>query len=441
MLFLILFATLAIGFYSTVTTSQQVADSELRIVQALAAAESGLELVRYNLALVRVDGEATGQTMIDGLYADLQTIMNGSANMAGQTVGKSGTSIVIPSGSGYIPLGNNASFRATIYPSGSSDRDVVVDVTGTYGGGSEIKRTIRMVYAQTNHMSPAFTYGLASRGKITVSKGGITAPSDPTLADIISTWSGIPAISISGGSVGGDVAVTTGKSAVEFVSGSVHGSSDASTILNNYTFILPAPPFPAVDTTPFKQYATTVYDKHSSPYKNLRIPANTNPKFAGNSVIEGIMYIESPNKVEMAGNCTVKGLIVFENKGDASVNSLDLKSGKVQQALPAGAEFDGLRSITGIGILAPTAAVSMGGSSTSTLLGSLIAGKFNYTGSANLNIDKGTLITMSSSADSLILNGGMVSFNGVGSASPPAPPVRGEQSYAPRPDTYLEVPP
>src|SRR5688572_32572596 len=99
MLFLVLFGVLAIGFYSTITTAQQVAGSELRVVQSLAAAESGMELVRYNLALVRVRGDKSGAAMMDELFADLQSLLNGSSNLAGATISKSGNTISIPSGS------------------------------------------------------------------------------------------------------------------------------------------------------------------------------------------------------------------------------------------------------------------------------------------------------------------------------------------------------
>jgi hypothetical protein len=71
----------------------------------------------------------------------------------------------------------------------------------------------------------------------------------------------------------------------------------------------------------------------------------------------------------------------------------------------------------------------------------LIASKFSYTGNADVTIDKGTLITTSTAADSLVLNGKMVTFNGIGAVSPPSAGVRGEQSFVPRPETYLEVSP
>jgi hypothetical protein len=47
MLFLTLFAVLAIGFSSTVTTSVQVAGNEQRTSRALLACDSGMQFMKY----------------------------------------------------------------------------------------------------------------------------------------------------------------------------------------------------------------------------------------------------------------------------------------------------------------------------------------------------------------------------------------------------------
>src|SRR5690242_9460257 len=50
MLFLALFSTLAIGFYAQTNTGTQMAENDRRIALAQAAAESGMDLMRYELA-------------------------------------------------------------------------------------------------------------------------------------------------------------------------------------------------------------------------------------------------------------------------------------------------------------------------------------------------------------------------------------------------------
>ena len=54
MLFLVLISTLAVGFYGATTSSVQVVNNELRAGEALMAAESGMEFIRYHLKNVSV---------------------------------------------------------------------------------------------------------------------------------------------------------------------------------------------------------------------------------------------------------------------------------------------------------------------------------------------------------------------------------------------------
>src|SRR4051812_23296836 len=73
MIYLVLFATLAVGFYATVTISTQVARNERDVNDALRAAESGVGFVRYELAQVTVPPGTTGAAVTDALLADLRT--------------------------------------------------------------------------------------------------------------------------------------------------------------------------------------------------------------------------------------------------------------------------------------------------------------------------------------------------------------------------------
>jgi Tfp pilus assembly protein PilX len=71
MIFLMLFAILAIGFFAAVTTSTQVARNERDVTDALRAAESGMAFVRQQLSRVTVPAATTGTTVTDALFADL----------------------------------------------------------------------------------------------------------------------------------------------------------------------------------------------------------------------------------------------------------------------------------------------------------------------------------------------------------------------------------
>src|SRR5678815_96058 len=73
MLFLVLFATLAVGFYASTDMSSQVASNEEHVARAFVASESGLEFIKYQLANVNIPPNTAPDVVIDELYADLQT--------------------------------------------------------------------------------------------------------------------------------------------------------------------------------------------------------------------------------------------------------------------------------------------------------------------------------------------------------------------------------
>ena len=54
MLFLIVFAALSVGFYAQTNMSVQVSNNERRSKEALAAAEAGLQFIRYQLSRVTI---------------------------------------------------------------------------------------------------------------------------------------------------------------------------------------------------------------------------------------------------------------------------------------------------------------------------------------------------------------------------------------------------
>src|SRR5690348_14547264 len=117
MLYLVLFSTLALGFYAATTTSNEVVANDKLIAGAQAAAESGMDFMRYQLSLVTIPPGTTAANIQSELYKDLQNQLNTSQNLGSYSIGTSDNVIQIPaSTSAYIPLDktNNNSFRATI---------------------------------------------------------------------------------------------------------------------------------------------------------------------------------------------------------------------------------------------------------------------------------------------------------------------------------------
>jgi hypothetical protein len=200
------------------------------------------------------------------------------------------------------------------------------------------------------------------------------------------------------------------------------------------------PLFPYVDTTVFKPLATNTYVSGASTQKNIRVPPNTNPQFNAGDVVNGILYIESPNTVTFRGNATINGIVVFENKGDPSVNSMDFRGNVSAKAIPAAAEFDAVRAVAnGWAIAAPAAAVTLSGSVDGTLEGSLVASSVDLAGSADLHFKSGSIISLGTAPT--MIEGKAVEFAGTAADNPPASGVRFQATFLPDLASYREVAP
>jgi hypothetical protein len=269
------------------------------------------------------------------------------------------------------------------------------------------------------HMPP---YAVASKGKISLGGDAVMQ------GDVFSAYSRPP---------GDDTTPAVQLTKNARVEGNVIALSDLPGIIggktNNITGAQITPPdprakepqWPVVDITPFKQYATNVYG--SGALSNIRIPPNTNPTFSGDTTIQGVMYIQAPNKVHFSGKATIIGVIVTDQgtsvAGQPTVNDLTNNyikfSGQANSSgvenLPA--EYGGLRDLKGSSLLAPGFSVQFVGSS-GTINGCMIASDFKFTGNSSGTI-KGGVVNLSYSPFEI---GGSASptFNRVGAVDKPA---------------------
>ncbi len=440
MLYLVLFSTMAIGVYAAATTGSQLAVNDQRISHALLAAESGLDFMRYQLARVHIPPSTPPTQVIDSLFQNLQSQLNSTTNLHGQPVARSGNTITIPGNGNYISLDSAGltAFRATITDWAG---EIVVKIDGRYGNNAPA-RAISMDFTRQPHSTTVFDYAVASKGQIVGSKGavGSTDPAHPEIATMMSAFSSSDAIFNSGTAIGGDLYYVDG-SGVRITGGSVAGYSPGSSNLYSHIHSLDTPPeFPIIDTSIFAQYATNTYSSHSNTQQNIRIPPNTNPKFNGNSTVQGIMYVQSPNSITFNGNFKLQGFIVFENAGSDAVNSLNFSGNFTQSPLPAGSQFDALRATSGISILAPAANVSMTGSSGGTLVGNVIASTFSTGGASAIIVSNGTLMTLNPNVNSCVFGSSkQVLFSNNGSQNQPTQGLSYSFYYSPKPVTYQEL--
>lgn len=441
MLYLVLFSTLALGFYAATTTSSEVVANDRLIASAQSAAESGMDFMRYQLSLVQIPPGTLAANVQSELYKDLQSQLNASQNLGSNSIGMSGNVIQIPaSTSAYIPLDktNNNTFRATITV---WNADIVVKVEGRTNGG-KLSRYVQMDYVPGTHSTTAFDFAVASRGQVIMEKGSLggTAGVDNSVAQVMSASQTATAIDVSGGMIGGDISILSDGGA-SVTGGTVGGSSITADILANHVHVVNDPDFPTIDPTVYKKYATNTYVPKANLQSNIIIPPNTNPKFNANDTVQGIMYIQSPNQVTFQGNFKLQGFIVMETGAASDVNTLSFSGNLTQSPVPAGGAFDSVRAVSGVAILAPSAAISMTGSTDSYMRGSVITNTFTFAGSADIQIDQGTLMTLSPNGDSAIFNGKTVKFTANGSSNMPSAGLTYAGYFAPKAGSYVEVMP
>jgi hypothetical protein len=208
--------------------------------------------------------------------------------------------------------------------------------------------------------------------------------------------------------------------------------------MENHVKVVSPPEFPTVDTTVFRSLATSTHVPGKARQKNIRVPAGKGADFSAGDVIEGILYIESPNTVTFSGHAEMNGIIVFENKNGPGENKLDFRGNVSPASIPPSKEFDDVRAVApGIAILAPRAAVTMSGSVDATLTGSLIAHQVTLGGSADVAFKNGSLISLG--PQPVVVGGKVLSFTGTGMVLPPKAGISYSGYLKLSPWTYREV--
>jgi len=442
MLFLLLFVVLAVGFYFAMTMAGQLAGNERGAAASQIAAESGMEFMRYQLGCLDIPATKPADKIFEEVSIQLRARMLSTGNLGKRGVAYDGHSIAIPDDpTGYVQLTpNGCGFRAVLTDAGNGV--IRVKVTGTPGSApSNLGRAIELDYVTAFRPTPVFDYGVASAGKVQLKNTAATKilGTPASSASVLSTSAASPSIATGAGPIGGDLGVLTARTQVSLGGGSVGGGTTSADILASHVKVLTAAPeFPWVDTTVFKKYATNTYAAGASYQKNIRVPANANPSFNAGDIIDGILYIESPNSVTFRGNATINGTIVFENTNGVAQNVLDFRGNVTPSKIPAGSEFDGLRDLArGLAIAAPTASVTMSGSVDGEIAGSVIAARIDLAGSADLTIRQGSIVALS--ADPMMVEGKTVNIVGNASANPPYAGVRLRSWFKPMLSTYHEV--
>jgi hypothetical protein len=450
MLFLVLFATLAVGFYVAATMSTQISRNEQSLALAQAGAEAGAQYMRYEFDQMTVPPNPPDllTAVANALGPSTGLGMNGTSVMNGGSVTVTNGAIYIPSQNGWANVdtttGVNTKFRAVITASGQF---LVCNVEGA-GSAATMKKAIHLKYQTAPKAGAILDYGVANQGTVTTAGATvIEGLTDPTKGSVLSAdmVNSTPVI-IDGKVVSGDISIVNPNGTISVSGASVGGTSDPTQIAKHEHIGVPAPIFPTIDTSVFTQYATTQYNSSMTTLTNVYIPPNTNPTITANTTVYGVLWIQQPNTVTFRGNVTICGVIVgnppaMPQTYDASHNVISF-AGNVQATtidqLPSTVpNYAAIQKLTGSFMLVPSFAVSMTGNF-GTIGGSIVAGSLTMSGNAGGTV-QGSIIGMTDNP--LSLNGqSSITSSSTGTTNYPSGMSFGN-NYTPLPGTYLEVTP
>lgn len=403
LILLAVFAAIAVSFTCASSIVAAKADNTANSQQARLEAEGGIAFYSRLLQKAGVQGGLTGTAMMSDLYASMKAdVGTGNVNAAGITYDGTGF-INIPAI--WTDPASSISARLIKF----DDTHVHLAVTGQTGTTA---RTASLRYEVQPGLAAALNYGVASRGQIALSGNvditGLTGHLG--WGSVLSaTHSTTQAITMGGNcQLSGDASVSNSSGQVVMTgSATVGGCGVGDPNLGQHIHIgVGDVEFPQPDPSVFAPYATSIVDSHTTvtggrTFTNIRIKAGTNPRFTGNTTINGVMYIEKPNQVTFAGNAIINGVVVT----DDATSSNDLTSNRISfsgnttfrgvDTLPDQPIYQGLRALTGTAVLAPGFDVSFGGNF-GTINGTLAAGQFVWGGNAGGTV-KGCVINWSDS--------------------------------------------
>ena len=362
-------------------TSKNVAD----VHGARLAAESGLSFAIAQIRLIGLPSDTDYDTVIPNIAAALGERLDGSSNLAGETVTFSANTVHVP----RITMDDGA-FEIFIIK--QPDNTLTMEV---HGFAKDVERVAAInLLLRPGHPNSVFRYGLASRGPITITGDGeILGKNELTEASVISTTEAEVAVTIDGTTVvDGDIS-STGESTSVVISGTptIAGSTDPAVIAEHIHFAVEPPVFPEVDTSIFKSLATNVVDATTNTgqagqvFENIIIKAGANPTFAADTIVNGVVYVEAPNIVTFSAKVTLNGVVATEDT-DLGIESCKVHFGaQVEaygvEALPDEPQFADVKELTGTSIVAPGFDVSFAGHF-STISGSIAADKLSFSGQA-----------------------------------------------------------
>jgi hypothetical protein len=431
MIFLAVFTSFAVALASMSMTNVQIAENHQKANRSRAAAESGLEIMRYWLSQVSIKSGATNAARFSAIKASLDTSLTGLlsegdvvslknselgaleatltecgvTNLASilndsnikTILGNSESHILVPSVDLGFDTGNQ--FFAVLL-----ENDGVTFPLYVFGYHDEIQRCIGV---NVKLAFGVFDFGVATKGPLDVGNMTLTGLTTDSEADVyIESFNILTALELApNAELSGGVQIAYAKADVtkDHIKGTIKEETGTDAIANHVQIGVPTIDFPIPDPEYFRldeiEYSLII-DESFTPgngngaivipsidYDNILIKASPDVrtiKFNGGT-ITGIVFIESGNNVEFAGNLT--STATFIGNGSYTDNS---GSNKIRFT---GTVNNGASDQPEISIMAPGFSVTFGGNF-STLSGGICANGISFSGTAGGTV-KGSVINYS----------------------------------------------
>ncbi len=387
MIFILVFSAIAVSMAGLSNANVQIAHNYQHLNRALESAQSGLEIIRHHLADVSISSSATNR--LQAIATDLQTNLT-NAGITNITASYDSSTTTVNIASVSLDSQSGQTFSVTI--TGPTTDTIQMNVTGTSG---QFSRQITVNFDFTPVASRVFGHAVATRGPLSLGTGAsITGFNGSGEAEVyIESNNDTQALTMTGNAeIAGDVSIANPLGTASVDTGATIGDESGQDAIDNHVTVgAGAIEFPTPDTSIFESYATNIIDASTDTtgndtFENIRILANANPNFSGSIVVNGVIFIETPNQVVFSGNATVTGVIVTNGDMDspngtdsitftASVDTLPVSQ------LPSDPIFDGIRDMTGTFILAPGFELNFGGNF-DTINGAIAGNGITFSGSA-----------------------------------------------------------
>jgi type II secretory pathway pseudopilin PulG len=443
LIFVMMFSVLAVSLSAMASNNMQLAKNTKNASRALESAHSAIDIVRYHVANLTIAGGLDSTQKMTAIYSSLNTYLlangidntNTSFDSLTQTINFANV---------IVDTAPAQTFDAklTYLP---TDDQLQLDITGKC---LDITKNVRVIFDLTSVGSALFDFGVASKGPLVLT--GQAEIADVNIAVAAGAY-------IEGNNLVGDAFAITNKATIAgdvsianpsatFTAGtkaSVAGATGSD--IDDHIFIgVPYVDFPTPDPAHFLPYADgTVIDANTNldnyaVLNNCIIAADTNPTFASHMTINGVLFIESPNKVSFAGQAVVNGIIVGDGSLDDpfASSSINFAGQVICNSIDTltGPQFEPIQGETGTFIVAPGFSLDFSGQALN-MAGAIAASGISFSGQAGGNVD-GSLINYSDEPMTLTGQSSLL-FNRSNRSSDPAG-FRSDQIILFDPTSYSE---